>query len=265
MHKEPIRTQGPQSKAQSYAPRPATRSGDRLPTQFSIGDNTRTFIEGMTPYEGRSRANTTQGYQQPSSKPHSSNAGLIRANDGLDELARRGTNLGPPGGSHVPNSRPSMRASDHGRGLPSSHNPSYPPPTYKSMATAAPPTAKSLLVTPDDVQMASRQTRIDSMAPQERLKQEAWAQSQIQRGGVCVAGFNWRRDLGGYICDGGNHFMPDELLAEGMGGFFQRCVDYDYYSLSLVEDWEGPYFPNTLGSTIHTPGSFMGSTRHSRF
>jgi hypothetical protein len=92
-----------------------------------------------------------------------------------------------------------------------------------------------------DEKMAARQTKITSLAPREREEQEAWAQQQLQHNaGACIAGYTWMRadncgELNGYRCHGGNHFVTDELLAEGRA----RCY------LKAQSDgqprWEGPY------------------------
>ncbi|RFU34973.1 hypothetical protein B7463_g1368, partial [Scytalidium lignicola] len=85
-----------------------------------------------------------------------------------------------------------------------------------------------------DQQMASRQTQIDTLSPDERKKQEEWAQTQLNIVGVCVAGFLWDRVDGGYRCRGGNHLVTDELLAEGHGGY----LSYTAFG------WTGPYYPS---------------------
>jgi hypothetical protein len=71
--------------------------------------------------------------------------------------------------------------------------------------------------------MAARQTKINALSPDERAKQEEWAQRQLTMNtGQCVAGSGWYRyrDERGYRCDGGVHYVSDELLAEGKGGYF---------------------------------------------
>jgi hypothetical protein len=101
----------------------------------------------------------------------------------------------------------------------------------------APPTAKSILVTPEDIQMASRQTRIESLPPKDRQTQERWAQGMIKRAGVCPEHYAWRRMSGGYQCEGGGHGITDELLAEGKGGMMAH----------RTRQWgvsDGPYYPH---------------------
>lgn len=79
-----------------------------------------------------------------------------------------------------------------------------------------------------DVEMASKQTRIETMNPEEREKQEEWAQSQIALNGVCPQNYLWDRIAGGYRCrgplgTGGDHYATDELIAEGKGGLMISC------------------------------------------
>ncbi|CAD6447396.1 0557e774-38d7-48ff-aa0d-164e8d9530c5 [Sclerotinia trifoliorum] len=50
----------------------------------------------------------------------------------------------------------------------------------------------------------------------ERRKKEAQAQAKLKTMGVCVAGFQWIKQAGGYRCAGGSHFVTDGQL--GIGG-----------------------------------------------
>jgi hypothetical protein len=73
-----------------------------------------------------------------------------------------------------------------------------------------------------DRTMASRQTRIASLPPKEREKQEAWAESHLGTlPGLCPVGFKWKRvdELNGYQCEAGNHLITDELIREGRGRY----------------------------------------------
>jgi hypothetical protein len=45
---------------------------------------------------------------------------------------------------------------------------------------------------------------------------------QIQEKGPCPAGLPWVRVPEGYNCAGRNHWMADELVAEGKGGIVMR-------------------------------------------
>jgi hypothetical protein len=91
-----------------------------------------------------------------------------------------------------------------------------------------------------DVKMASRQTRIESMPPNERKVQEQWAQSQLrQLDTKCPLGYDWGRIRGGYRClpDGkpGIHMVTDELIAEGKGGVYMLSLD-------MTTKWKGPFY-----------------------
>ncbi|KAK4981136.1 hypothetical protein LTR66_000589 [Elasticomyces elasticus] len=46
----------------------------------------------------------------------------------------------------------------------------------------------------------------------ERRKKEELAQSRLRQMGVCVAGFNWIKQGGGYRCAGGSHWVDDSQL-----------------------------------------------------
>ncbi|KAG0648635.1 hypothetical protein D0Z07_5089 [Hyphodiscus hymeniophilus] len=114
---------------------------------------------------------------------------------------------------------------------------SIPTRTQKSAYSAT--TVQSMLRSTHDIQMASRQTRIDSLPPAERQKQETWAQEQLRRNaGNCVAGFAWGRIGGGYRCHGGRHMVTDKLLEEGKGGRYSASVD----SGRSDPTWEGPFY-----------------------
>ncbi|KAL0570783.1 hypothetical protein V5O48_011177 [Marasmius crinis-equi] len=47
---------------------------------------------------------------------------------------------------------------------------------------------------------------------EERQRKEAIAQQRLQHMGVCVAGFRWIKQSGGYRCAGGGHFVSDGQL-----------------------------------------------------
>ena len=47
---------------------------------------------------------------------------------------------------------------------------------------------------------------------QERRRQEARAQASLRQMGVCCAGFRWIKQLPGYRCAGGSHFVSNEKL-----------------------------------------------------
>lgn len=47
---------------------------------------------------------------------------------------------------------------------------------------------------------------------QERRQMEALAQSKLRQLGVCVQGYNWIKQGGGYTCAGGSHWVNDSQL-----------------------------------------------------
>ena len=47
---------------------------------------------------------------------------------------------------------------------------------------------------------------------QERRKKEELAQSRLRQMGVCVAGYRWIKEAGGYRCAGGSHWVDDSQL-----------------------------------------------------
>jgi hypothetical protein len=79
--------------------------------------------------------------------------------------------------------------------------------------------------------MATRQTKYDQLPPKEQEVQEEWAQRKIAETGPCPAGYVWLRVPGGYNCAAGSHWMTDEQLAEGRGGFYARTDEQD------VQQW----------------------------
>jgi hypothetical protein len=98
-------------------------------------------------------------------------------------------------------------------------------------ASRAPSHAKSLFINQSEAKMASRQTQYESLPPDQQAKQESWAQSFLKREGRCPQDYGWQRVEGiGYQCEGLNHLVTDELIAEGKGGF-------------MVLREENPYFP----------------------
>ncbi|PQE15111.1 hypothetical protein CJF31_00007197 [Rutstroemia sp. NJR-2017a BVV2] len=110
-----------------------------------------------------------------------------------------------------------------------------PPPTASKLF---PPATSSVLHTPHDHFMASRQTKINELDSVSRKEQDAWAREKIsEMPDVCPQKFAYQRRGNGYVCGGGSHFMTDELIAEGMGGM---------YAIKGANDWEnrsdGPYY-----------------------
>ncbi|KAH8661492.1 hypothetical protein BGZ60DRAFT_530445 [Tricladium varicosporioides] len=102
------------------------------------------------------------------------------------------------------------------------------------ISIAVPPQkAQSVFQSQYDIEMAQKQTRMETLTPQEKQQQEQWAQSQLNTNasvGACIMGFTWYRQsvkiegimTGGYRCHGGSHFVSDKLLATGQGGYYTR-------------------------------------------
>ncbi|KAB8291721.1 hypothetical protein EYC80_006518 [Monilinia laxa] len=107
------------------------------------------------------------------------------------------------------------------------------PTMIRASATSAPPDARSRFKTQHDVDMASKQVRYQEMNHEEKKKQDQWVSDFIKYAGPCPAGFSWERVIEGYVCNGGNHFCTDEVLAEGKGGF---------YFGTLAMGWWGPIY-----------------------
>ncbi len=144
-------------------------------------------------------------------------------------------------------------------------------------ATLSPNNLKSVLVTPEDIHMATRQTQYEKLAPIEQQKQENWAQSIIKRVGICPEGNTWNRRPGGYQCNGFGHGITDEMLAEGKGGIYAlragnwAIKDGPYYPnpnkpgnfLKFAEDgtMQGMYSESGIGSGIYVGHSRLGASR----
>jgi len=106
--------------------------------------------------------------------------------------------------------------------------------------------APSILRTDLDETMASRQSRIQTLAPVERQEQERWAQKQIQLTGACVGNFAWTRVEGGYRCGSGNCKVTDDLLEEGRGGYLVADPHIQSRHPDLFDEsgitWLGPEY-----------------------
>ena len=108
---------------------------------------------------------------------------------------------------------------------------------------------KTSLTTPHDLKMASLQTVYHTLPPSAKLEQELWAQEQLkEKIPPCPGGYTWLRqdgknssskvkDMGGYKCNGGHHFVSDALLAEGRGGYIEFQANMIGWSR-----WRGPFY-----------------------
>ncbi|CCD56760.1 hypothetical protein BofuT4_P140220.1 [Botrytis cinerea T4] len=100
------------------------------------------------------------------------------------------------------------------------------------------PSIRSILNTPMDIKMASRQPTINNMKGAERAEQESWALGKLGKLDTgCPQNYGWSRRSDGYICDGGSHYITDVLLAEGMGGMFAVKNKHEWQDRS-----QGPYY-----------------------
>jgi hypothetical protein len=162
-----------------------------------------------------------EGFEAPTQGRNSRSGGSIR-----QEPSKIGGNSRP--GSSRQNPHGSASASEYGRSNTNSQPAAARPSAFVSRA---PSHAKSLFINQSEAKMASRQTQYESLPPEQRAKQESWAQSFLKRVGRCPQDFGWQRVEGiGYQCEGLNHLVTDELIAEGKGGF-------------MVLREENPYFP----------------------
>jgi hypothetical protein len=131
-----------------------------------------------------------------------------------------------------------MQSKMYASRIPATSTVKEPPAYVPNIASLAPPSTKSILVTPKDIHMASRQPNFATLTPKEQTEQNDWAQDMIKRVGACPENFEWvrRENPGGYQCEGGGHGMTDELLAEGKGGIMAHAT----------KKWgenKGPYYP----------------------
>jgi hypothetical protein len=112
------------------------------------------------------------------------------------------------------------------------NDPTYRPPTMhtrwcanrppKPAPGTEPANPQSILLTPEDIAMASHQLNIDNLSPEDRVKQEEWARIMCRQSVGCMSGFEFYRIKGGYRCGGGFHYTTDKLLAEGKGGHLMK-------------------------------------------
>lgn len=61
-------------------------------------------------------------------------------------------------------------------------------------------------------EQAERKLRERMKQEEERKQREAQIQQKLRSMGVCVAGYEWLRNGGGYRCAGGSHFISNALL-----------------------------------------------------
>ena len=99
-------------------------------------------------------------------------------------------------------------------------------PAHSSLVSSPPAHVLSIFENAQDREMASRQTQIASMRPEQRKEQNNWAQKVIRKARIetsaCPSDYKWQRIEAppGYQCEKGGHLVSDELIAEGKGGIF---------------------------------------------
>ncbi|CAD6446053.1 c3f628d4-6d40-4b7a-865d-7474f3e26164-CDS [Sclerotinia trifoliorum] len=118
------------------------------------------------------------------------------------------------------------------------------------------PSVRSILHSPTDIQMASRQSTINKMKGAERKAQDNWALGKLGKLDTgCPQNYGWSRRSDGYICDGGSHYITDLLLVEGMGGMFV-VKDKNHWQ----DRSQGPYY--WAGKNDQGKNLFMKVTDH---
>lgn len=102
-----------------------------------------------------------------------------------------------------------------------------------STTTAVPPPLpssnggglRSVYRAPEDLRRAALQSAYKTLAPAERVAQDAWATRKADEFAPCPFNFPWERAStghAGYRCAGGAHFMSDAILAEGVPGLYAK-------------------------------------------
>ncbi|KAF4636452.1 hypothetical protein G7Y89_g1638 [Cudoniella acicularis] len=123
-----------------------------------------------------------------------------------------------------------------------------------SSPTAPGKTSKSVFTSTYDLKMAAKQAKYGNLSRDEKVKQDQWAKGYLENFGVCVMGVPWKRDGRGYVCEGYNHYISDELIAEGKGRFLSRqnieegpyLVKGRHAARGDYKNWFGPYYRDEL-------------------
>ncbi|RDL32025.1 uncharacterized protein BP5553_09427 [Venustampulla echinocandica] len=228
-HKSTGSSQAPSgSKAGGHAKtatRPVTHMPPKLDAPYVSSSSSRPNPTHLPPHLDVPHSSSSSRHQHPTHLPSHLDA---RSSSSSSLNHRSATNLARDSRS------PARNATNLHRDHANSHTPSAPPagPGYTN---------------PHDIEMASRQTRIESLPPHERKEQDEWVQSKLNlHSHVCPVGFLWDRIDGGYICQGGSHRVTDELLADGRGGLYvpgfprrgSRRIP-----LRHGREWQGPKYP----------------------
>ncbi|KAK6209217.1 hypothetical protein LQW54_006537 [Pestalotiopsis sp. IQ-011] len=90
----------------------------------------------------------------------------------------------------------------------------------------------STWTSPDDLKHAERQLDYARLSRAQKDEQDKWAASKGAELAPCPANWNWLRhglhpiSMGppypGYVCEGGMHYIPDIIVAEGVPGLYTR-------------------------------------------
>ncbi|KUJ19429.1 uncharacterized protein LY89DRAFT_613075, partial [Mollisia scopiformis] len=88
----------------------------------------------------------------------------------------------------------------------------------RDLKSFPPPGTKSFFRNKRDEEFASRQRNFDKLPKPEQQENEVWVQDYMKRSGPCPQNFKWERRGKGLHCTGGNHYVTDDLIAEGKGG-----------------------------------------------
>jgi hypothetical protein len=178
-----------------------------------------------------SRIDESRSLRHPSNPPSSSSKQKMHPR--LDELQTLRHFPTPPSSSSRQKMPSRLDASNK------------PKPELDKTPSLSPETA--YLRTEYDRTMASRQTRIASLSPKEREKQEAWVESHLATlPGLCPVGFKWKRvdELKGYQCVAGNHLITDELISEGRGRYKANISEFQGRDVAwYMLEWSDPIDP----------------------
>lgn len=210
-------------------------------SSYTLGDNTRSYLEGMVPVSGTDRTGSPRNTGVPRSLRNIGTGGP-RSSRNIGTGGSRSSRIigtgGPRSLRNIVTGGPRISGPIDTSGSRNS----------TAIATQAGTARGTIFQSAHDVQMASRQQHIESMAPTERGTQESWAQTMIQRTASCPQQYSWSRIGGGYQCKGGHHYISDQLLAEGNGGVMLLI------NPSQIDPNYGPYYPdpNRKGNFLYS-------------
>ncbi|KUJ20788.1 uncharacterized protein LY89DRAFT_771821 [Mollisia scopiformis] len=141
----------------------------------------------------------------------------------------------PPAESHRPSSGSSHPS---GSSRPSGSHAQRPGSSANTLLSSG----KSLFKSQKDVSMSKLQTKRSRMPDDSRQakEQDVWANTQLAQNGAsaCPVGLLWSRDRDGYRCIGGGHFVSDQQVADGKGGWYYGGADKH----GIMVQWYGPFY-----------------------